>query len=187
MRAGIFAHGHHQNETAELPELETLNVLMMISSNGPSLEKEDAVRALIEKVINHWIATSKRNVARSLGKAGRPTKQNRPAVRSPAGSGTSGQRQIERDGPLDDNDDDESQSDEEAAADEPMVESKGDGGEDNKEDATANNAPEQTRQAVGPFNIPADYELITLLGGSETQQVGGEPAKAVVVGGGWRR
>ena len=37
-------------------------------------------------------------------------------------------------------------------------------------DNTANSeTTEQTRQAIGPFNIPADYEVVTLPAGSDTQ------------------
>jgi hypothetical protein len=53
----------------------TVDSLMMIASNGPSLSDTAAMNAIIQEATNHWIKKMKRCPNRSnLGRAGRPKK-----------------------------------------------------------------------------------------------------------------
>ena len=45
--------------------IETLDALMMISSNGPKLSDKEAILKLIDEAFAHWLARQKRCLARS--------------------------------------------------------------------------------------------------------------------------
>jgi hypothetical protein len=60
--------------------IETLDALMMISSNGPSLADKDAMNRLIDRAFEHWLTVQKRCLARSHPGVRRPKKNKQQTV-----------------------------------------------------------------------------------------------------------
>ena len=106
--------------------IETLDALMMISSNGPSMGDKEAMVRLIDRAFEHWLQVQKRCLARSHPGVKRPKTNRQRTV--PFHDVLQAQQRRARlakedrlsgllDSDDDDDDDDEAPNDDEEAAD----------------------------------------------------------------------
>lgn len=114
----------------------------------------------VPRLVNVRMSSSESEGSRFLREAARAI----PLVDLYQAQAREARRQMQRDGPLLDADDSES-DDEAKAADDNLV------APDNDADVGAANSEttEQTRVALGPFQMPPDMELVSLPEGSDTQ------------------
>ena len=143
--------------------IETLDALMMISSNGPKLSDKEAILKLIDESFAHWLARQKRCLARSHPGVKRPRHKQTRKKTVPLHELLQSQARAARDArtEFDSSDDEHSSADESEGeeGDGSNAAATGDGdGDDGR--MMDQRTTEEIQTSHGPFNPPPGWAIL---------------------------